>query len=281
MNMIREIAPECLLPLDPTFEWAARMMLEKAASEAPGCPAGVAASDWRRFEGLFGLGPLFPGSLSRLSEDELRYGMYRIGDTAKIGFLAHDIVSSLLSLWTANIMLRSKSLRLNNGSDLAIDYILPNLLKTAAEREDPEMIMAVALQYGYGLLSSPVQVNNEMAAKVLSQCRDWFSEYNAVPLYSLAAALHSRASGQTLPADAEQTIETLGYDPQDADLHHLYHGVLDACFPGPRLEATDAYHSAMLSFREKLIQAATDLKAGFAKQGQERWNADFWEVDSK
>jgi hypothetical protein len=248
MTFIREIAPERLLPLDPGAEWAARHVTERDAVEAPGCPAGVPAATWRRLEGLLGLGPLFPGALSILSEDQLRYGMYRIGDTARVAQMSLPAVSSHLSLWTANIVLRSHGFRLQDGRDLALEYILPNLLTEATEQQDMEALMAIALQFGYGLLSSPSHANAETASMLLSACRDRFSALGAAPLSALAEALLSRATGQAPPAKACEVIESLNHDPQDPDLRHLHHGILDASFPGPRIEATAAYRAAARSF---------------------------------
>ena len=277
MTFIREIAPEYLLPLDPGVEWAVRHVLERDAVEAPGCPAGVPASSWRRLEGLLGLGPLFPGSLSLLGDDQLEYGMYRIGDTARIAQIAPPVVSSHLSLWTANIMLRSRGLRLQDGRDLALQFILPRLLTEAREQQDMEATMALALQFGYSLLSSPLGANTETASVLLSECRDGFSTLGATPLSALAEVLLSRATGQAPSAEACEVIERLNYDPRDSDIRHLHHGILDASFPGPRLEATDAYRASARSFQDGMIRAATELKAGFAKLGQEKFNPEFWE----
>jgi hypothetical protein len=128
-NMIRVIAPEHVLPLYPVSEFMARLILEEKDAQATGCPSGVPAKIWRRLEGYFGLGPLFPGILplstikdkDRLFEDQLCYGLYRIGDTARImsGYRP-EIVDHLLALWSANIMLRSNSLRVQDENDLPL-----------------------------------------------------------------------------------------------------------------------------------------------------------------
>ena len=70
MTLIRDIAPDHVFPLNPVTEWAARQEVEAKATEAPGCPEGVPATTWLRFESLFGLGPLFPNSLASLTEQD-------------------------------------------------------------------------------------------------------------------------------------------------------------------------------------------------------------------
>src|SRR5262249_45367077 len=83
MTVVRDIAPDRMLPLDPVSEWAIRKSVEDNAVDAPGCPLSVPASHWRRLESLLGLGPLFPKSLRSLTEEELRYGVHRLGDTMR------------------------------------------------------------------------------------------------------------------------------------------------------------------------------------------------------
>jgi hypothetical protein len=276
-TFIRDVAPERLLPLDPAAEWAARTKAEKQAGEAPGCPAGMIASQWRRLEGLLGVGPLFPGPLCLLDDDHLRYGLFRIGDTARIAQLAPPVVSFQLSLWTANIMLRSQNVRLHQGRDLAVEYILPNALKTAMAEQDLLATMAIQLQYGFGLVSSPVSANREYAAVLLSECRNGFSSLGASPLTALAGVLHSRASGQAPSKEASKFVENMGLESQEEDLRRLHHSILDASFPGPRLEATAAYHTFARSFQRAMHDAASTLKAGFAQAGQEQFDPEFWE----
>lgn len=280
MTFIKEVAPDRLLPLDPQVEWVARTAVENKATEAPGCPEGVEPSAWRRLEALLGLGPLFPGPLSALDDEQLRYGLYRIGDTARLAQSALPVVSFCLSLWTANIMLRSAGLRLHGGYDLAMGQILPPLLQDAAQIPEAEAGLAVALQCGYGIISSPAganEKNRETAVNLLSACRDSFSGRGMKPLAALAEVLLGRAGGEAPSAEARRIIEGLNQDPEEQDLRRLHHGVLDAAFPGPRLEATDEYRAAARSFQSAMTGAAAGMKAGFAKAGDEKFNPEFWE----
>jgi hypothetical protein len=293
MTMVREIAPDHMLPLDPVTEWAIRMGLEDKAVEAPGCPPGVPASRWRRFENLFGLGPLFPNSLSSLTEEELRYAIYRIGDTMRLcppkpnaperslegmDWRRTELVSPFLALWTANALLRSKTLRLHTGSDIAVDQNLPNVVRAFSSERNQDGKMCAVLQYCYALLTSPTRSISQETSKLLDQCRQHFVSAGATPLSALADLLLNRATGRPIPGEAATVIAGLNCNPEEGDLRRLYHAVLDAAFPGPRLEATEAYRLAASAFFATKHQTAVSMtNTQFGRAGAEQFPEDYWE----
>lgn len=269
MTLIKEVAPEHLLPLDPSVEWVARHVIEDTAREAPGCPTGVKPTLWRQLENTFGLGPLFPGSLAALDDHQLRYGMFRLGDTARIAQMAPPVVKTYLSLWTANIILRSETLRPFEGHDFPVEPILPQVLQVLHDIEEQARAWAVGIQLGYALMSSPVMPQPQLAGRLLKECRDGFESLGATPLAALAEILRARAAGKRPSVEARQVIEDLGADPRDSDLRRLHHHVLDAAFPGPRVEATTEYRRATRSIVNRMHAAAKDVRGGFAKRGKE------------
>jgi len=291
-TLIKEIAPEHVLPLNPVSEWTARHAVEEEATEAPGCPQGVPATTWLRFENLFGLGPLFPHSLASLTEQELRYGLYRLGDTARLlppkpnapprslagmEWRFSQLVSSNVALWTANALLRSKTLRLHTGGDAAVDHNLPNVFRAFSEEKNPDGMMCAALQYGYALLTSPTRSISKETPELLTQCREFFRSKGASPLASLAEVLLSRANVSNLSGEAKAAIEDLGCDPHDENLQRLYHGVLDAAFPGPRLEATDAYRQSVRAIADHARDSASQMAARFGRAGAEQFSEEYWQ----
>jgi hypothetical protein len=282
-TMIRDIAPDRLYPLNPMSEWAARTALENSAKEAPGCPVSVSATTWLRLQGYFGLGPLFPGQLSKIDESQFMYGMYRTGDAARIVDASNKTmtipkeVSILLSLWTANMMLRSNSNRIFDDKDLAVGYSLPNCLSQALEQANEELTMAIRLQFAFGLLSSPKKIDKVLATTHLDDCKGYFEKLGSNFLTALLDVLYSQATDQQLSEDSIKTIKSIDMEPYDADLRHLYHSLLDATFPGPRLEATEGYRSTIMSFKDSVLKASAMLQAGFAKRGEEKFNPEYWE----
>lgn len=289
-NIIRDIDPEYLLPLNPVSEFVARSVLEDKADQAPGCPSGVSAKIWRRFEGYFGLGPLFPGPLlpnpaiqdsqkDRLSEDQLHYGLYRIGDTARtVSGYRPEMVDHMLALWSANIMLRSNSLRIQNGIDLPL-YSLWRLRERVKVKKDKhkELFFAISLQVGYALVTSQKQTLEISAREILNECINNFATINASPLVALAQLLLSRADAERPPEDVVNIIKNVGCDYQDPDSRYLYHKILDSAFPGPRIEASREYRSAVRSLQSFFQKNSQNLKTGFAKTGQDKFNSQFWE----
>jgi hypothetical protein len=282
LSLVRDVAPEHLLPLDPLAEWAVRLRLEQDADQAPGCPDGMAPSEWRHLEGLLGLGPLFPGPLDDLDDDQLRYGIFRAGDTARFATAfpgPGSPVSSLIPRWTANMMLRSRGLRVWDGVDLAAEQILPGAVRHAEEASDGDRSDAAAamLQLGYALLSSDTARDVEHARASLAKSRDAFFELGAIPLFALAEVLRSRSVGKAPSSEAVQALESLECDSGDEDLRRLHHCVLDAAFPAPRIEALPADRAGARAFMSSLHEAASALRSNFARRGEERFNPDFWE----
>jgi hypothetical protein len=283
LSLIRDVAPEQLLPLDPVAEWTARSVVERDAETAPGCPDGIAASAWRNLEGLLGLGPLFPGSLRELDDDQLRYGVFRNGDAARVAAAGPPSPATrLLPLWTANTMLRSRELRVWDGVDLAADEILPRGLhemrsRDAGDDEGGRAAAAILLQLGYALLTRERGADPERASSMLAESRDRFLAMGATPLFAAAEVLRSRADGHPPSREATDALERLGCDPHDDDLRRFHHGVLDGAFPPPRIEATRPYFEEAQEFMHALREAATSLRAGFAKAGEEKFNPEFWE----
>lgn len=293
MTMIREIAPDHMLPLNPITEWVIRFSLENKAIEAPACPQGVAASTWRRFENLFSLGPLFPNTLASLTEQELRYGIYRIGDTARLlppkpnappmslagmQWRMSELVSPFLALWTANALLRSTTLRLHTGDDVAVDQNLPYVVRAFSKERNREGMMCAMLQYGYAMLTSPTRPISEETPKLLDECRQYFLSARATPLSALAELLLNRATRRTLSTEAVAVITRLGCNPHEADLQHLHHAVLDAAFPGPRLEATESYRSSAKAFIETERENMANMaNVQFGRRGAEQFPEEFWQ----
>jgi hypothetical protein len=291
-TMIAQIAPDRLLPLDPVMEWAIRFSVEKQATEAPGCPKGVTPSTWRRLENLFGLGPLFPNSLSSLTEDELRYGIYRLGDTMRFrgpkpnappGSLAGmdwrgtELVSPYIALWTANALLRSRTLRLHTGSDIAVDSNLPSAIREFSKERNIEAVMSSMLQYAYACMTTPA-VKSTVVAGILKECSEYFASVGALALSGLAGVLLGRVTREPVPQDSQAYIAGLGCDCRDADLRRLHHAVLDAAFPGPRVEATDAYRAAARASREHCRETARNMtNVQFGRQGAEQYPEDYWQ----
>jgi hypothetical protein len=278
--MIRAIAPELLLPLSPSVEWTALLSAQNRAVTAPGCPIGVSAPTWRRLESLFGLGPLFPRALNALSEDELRYGLFRIGDTARMMHPFHERVSDLLTLWTANAMLRSREHRLWDGVDIPLVGILgpmwKRLQESARDSEENEHRLAICLQLAFASCTSPTQPDLSAAATLAREAEEGFAAMGATPLAALAELVRVHATG-TLPSERlPATLVTVGQDPKQTNLPTVYHAVLDAAFPGPRLEATSEYHVAATTARRASIDAASTLKAGFSRPGEAHFDEQFW-----
>ena len=266
--------------------------MEAKATEAPGCPEGVPATTWLRFESLFGLGPLFPNSLASLTEQELRYGVYRLGDTAWLlppkpnaplrslegmEWRSSQLVSPYLALWTANAMLRSTSLRLHNGVDAAVDHNLPYVIRAFSEERNLDGMTCATLQYAYALMTSPTRSISRDTITLLERCREVFAPNRASPLDSLTEVLLSRANASTLSVEAQIAMRKLGYDPYDGDLQHFYHGVLDAAFQGPRLEATDAYRASMRAHVDHVREGASKIVAEFSRKGDERFPEEYWQ----
>jgi tetratricopeptide (TPR) repeat protein len=282
-TMIREVAPDRLYPLNPTTEWFTRKMLEDRAEEAPGCPPGVSAITWLRLEGYFGLGPLFPGPFSTIDEDQLRYGMYRTGDAARIVDASSKMmivpkeVSTLLALWTANMMLRSSLNRIFDGKDLSVEHNLPSCLKGALEQSNEELAMAIRLQFAFGLLSSPKKIDKVLAAILLRHCKLYFEKLGSTPFTALLDVLYSYSKDKQFSEDSVNTIKSIGIEPRDTVLPYLYHSLLDAAFPGPRLEATEEYRSTIMSFKDKILESSAEFHAGFAKAGEDKLSPEYWE----
>jgi hypothetical protein len=96
-------------------------------------------------------------------------------------------------------------------------------------------------------------------------------------LDSLTEVLLSRANASTLSVEAQIAMRNLGYDPYDGDLQHFYHGVLDAAFQGPRLEATDAYRASMRAHVDHVREGASKIVAEFSRKGDERFPEEYWQ----
>jgi hypothetical protein len=291
-TMIAQIAPDRLLPLDPVTEWITRFSLEKQATEAPGCPKGVAPSTWRRLENCFGLGPLFPNSLSSLTDDELRYGIYRLGDTLRVrgpkpntprrslegmDWRGTELVSPYIALWTANALLRSRTLRLHTGSDIAVDLSLPSVIREFSKERNTEAVMSSMLQYAYACMTTPKGKSTDNAG-ILKQCSEYFASLGALPLSGLADMLLGRVTGEPVPRESQAYIADLGCDFRDTDLRRLHHAVLDAAFPGPRIEATDVYRAAARAFREQCRETARNMtNVQFGRRGAEQFPEEYWQ----
>jgi hypothetical protein len=292
MTLIREIAPDNIFPLNPVTEWAVRQEVEAKATKAPGCPAGVSATTWLRFENLFGLGPLFPNPLASLTEQELRYGVYRLRDTARLlppkpnaplrslegmEWRSSQLVSPYLAPWTANAMLRSTSLRLHSGVDVAVEHNLPYVIRAFSDEKNLDGMTCATLQYAYALLTSPIRSISRDTITLLERCREFFRSNGASPLDSLTEVLLSRANASTLSVETQTVMRDLGYDPYEEDLQRFYHGVLDATFPGPRLEATEAYRASMRAFVDHVREGASCSVAEFGRKGDERFPEEYWQ----
>lgn len=280
-NLIREIAPDHLLPLNPVEEWFARSLSIDKGRKIDGCPAGIQPEVWLRFEHALGLGPLFPGKYDTLDEAQLRYAIFRIGDTSRILSAFETMIgpqpeiSDHLALWTANAALRSREMRIFNGRDFSVEFSLPGVMRDAGKRENKELYLASALQYGYALLTSETVPNFDTAASVLIQAREMFLDEKAYPLAALAEILGARACNDKPSAEAKQLIKAYGCDADEPDLMILHHNMLDAIFPGPRVESTPEYRSNLRISRDYYLKAAGELKSRFAKIGESEFNPEY------
>jgi hypothetical protein len=290
MTMIKEIAPDHVFPLSPIAEWTIRQGVEAKATGAPGCPQGISAQTWLGFENLFGLGPLFPVPLASLTEQDLRYGVYRLGDSARIlppkvnvpprslagmEWRLSQIVSPYIALWTANAMLRSKEVRFQAGIDLSVEHNLPYVIRAFSEENNRAGIMCATLQYGCALLTSPNLAVPDNLPKFIEQSHEYFRSIGASPLVILSEILLRRATSTSLSKSAEAALKDLGLDPHDSDLLRLYHGYLEAAFPGPRLESTDAYRAEVNAYMAHARKAASTMTAKFGRAGAEQFNEEF------
>ncbi len=133
------------------------------------------------------------------------------------------------------------------------------------------------LQYAYALMTSPTRSISRDTITLLERCREVFAPNRASPLDSLTEVLLSRANASTLSVEAQIAMRKLGYDPYDGDLQHFYHGVLDAAFQGPRLEATDAYRASMRAHVDHVREGASKIVAEFSRKGDERFPEEYWQ----
>ena len=104
-----------------------------------------------------------------------------------------------------------------------------------------------------------------------------FLEEKAYPLAALAEILGARARNDKPSAEAQKIIKAYGCDAEERDLMILHHNLLDAIFPGPRVESSPEYRSNLRMSRDYYLRAAGELKTRFAKTGESKFNPEFWE----
>ena len=189
--MIRDVSPEHAFSVHPIVEWTARSSLEKGADSAPGCPEGMEASRGGTLKACSD-----SASLSRPTRQAGRRAapVRRLSDggrgTTRDCRAATCGVVDLFALWTANMMLRSRGLRVWNGNDLAAQQILPALLDRAGvgPDDDARTTAATMLQFGCALVTSD-RPEAAQGSEVLMEARDLFLRIGAEPLWSLADVL--------------------------------------------------------------------------------------------
>lgn len=121
------------------------------------------------------------------------------------------------------------------------------------------------------LATSPTDNDKDGAVQFIEAAGKYFAQISA-PLATGCALLLAQLQGKDLttlevgPGDPlTQAVRALGVTPEDGDVQRVHHGILDAAFPGPRIEATAEYRAAAKSFREGTLAAASEAKVGFAK----------------
>ena len=290
--IIAKIAPDYLLPLDPVSSFLIRNDIEAEADNAPGCPQGVPPSTWRQLENCLGLGPLFTGSHSLVDESQLQYALHAMGRAARIdpGIQAPftERLDLLSALWSANIMLRSETLRVQNGHDLPVEYSFPNIMDMLQPdfNNMDNLLASVCLQFGFGLVSSTMATDLDTADNLLWTVEQYFNAVGAWPLAALATLLRHRAGTSIgdiqlmLPAKVIDAFHKLQLNPELPDLGQLHHTLLDTVFPGPRLEATAQYRAATKSWRKSMQKAGSQFASaniGYAKPGEAKMNPEYWQ----